>query len=309
MASGPVGGIRRAPWTLAEDPLGRALARIRRDHRHGASALARAALAALDTAARRWRTLSADTFAARLRAVVGPWAAAQPAMGFFARTSSELSELARAPGDVGSRTRRWIAAERARAPRERARLLRVAVPRIAPGATVLTLSRSSAVREVLIARARRPGPPRVTVLRSRPGGEGRDLALELAAAGVRARVVPDRPLPAPASSFTLVLLGADAICAGGDLIHKVGTRPVVAWARRHQVPVVVLAESGKVVPGCRGPARLPAGFDRTPGAWIEAYWTDAGVRRPGWVPTRPPRARSGGRDPRDYVARGSLRSP
>jgi translation initiation factor 2B subunit (eIF-2B alpha/beta/delta family) len=168
------------------------------------------------------------------------------------------------------------------------------------GATVATCSRSGTVRRLL------PDgdPAGVVVAESRPGGEGRGVARDLAAtldadvilcgdAGV-AHALDARDADA-------VLVGADTVLADGSVVNKVGTRTLAAAAVAQDVPVHVATHTDKVAPSgheCdlepRDPAELLDGdavgigvenptFDVTPPALVDRYLTEAGSLAPGDV--------------------------
>lgn len=138
------------------------------------------------------------------------------------------------------------------------------------GAAVLTLSSSSSVRDALLRRAR-DHRLEVFVLESRPLQEGHRLAAELARAGIPVTVAVDAAVDALARRSTVALLGADSV---GDLgvVNKLGSVGVAHAARRAGIPVLVTADTTKI---------LPPGFpqeladDRPP---EEVLRTPAGVR-------------------------------
>jgi translation initiation factor 2B subunit (eIF-2B alpha/beta/delta family) len=166
------------------------------------------------------------------------------------------------------------------------------------GATVATLSRSGTVRRLLADCA----PAGVLVAASRPGGEGRAVARNLAEsldtrvtlcadAGV-AHVLDVRDVDA-------VLVGADTVLADGSVVNKVGTRTLSSAAAVQDVPVHVAAHTDKVAPpgheadleprdagellGTDAPGALGVEhptFDVTPHGLVAGYLTEAGVLGP-----------------------------
>lgn len=268
------------PPSRARARFDRALARVAADRRSGASGLAAAALDAVEelvSASARsppaeFRRIAAHV-ARRLRAT-------QPALGALVRSADAWTRLATRPRPRADAVR-WLALERRRREGAARALRRVVRERLPPRLRVLTLSRSATVVAALAAPPARRRPRSVVVLESRPGGEGRAMVRDLRRRGVRARWVPDRELATAVRSADLVLIGADAVYRTGDLVHKVGTRTLVDAARRAGVPTVVVSAYAKFVDRRRPVARRPTGFDRTPGRWIEEFWTDRGVRRPG----------------------------
>jgi translation initiation factor 2B subunit (eIF-2B alpha/beta/delta family) len=120
---------------------------------------------------------------------------------------------------------------------------------------LLTLSRSSTVERALVEAARRrasAGPaPRypleVVCLESRPGLEGRTLAEALAGAGARVTLAVDAALESLIGGCDALLLGADSIGDAG-FVNKIGSAAAAHAARRHAAPVIVLADTTKLLP-------------------------------------------------------------
>jgi translation initiation factor 2B subunit (eIF-2B alpha/beta/delta family) len=186
----------------------------------------------------------------------------------------------------------WVRRERARNDREMERVSSEFSRRLPRASRVVTISRSSTLREALshLPPARRPLA--VAALRSDPGGEGVLFARDLRRAELPARVYPDeragKLLSRPA---TILLLGADAVFRDGTLFHKVGTRRLASIARRVGAPVIAVTGRSKILPS-RAPRASRPGFDSTPGGWIDEFWTDGGVLRPVGGSLRPVRTRT-----------------
>lgn len=145
---------------------------------------------------------------------------------------------------------------------------------------ILTHSRSATVLRALAELARRQRGaesrlPEALVGEGRPEGEGRAMAADLAAAGYEARMVVDAALPALAAGTpaprplalppeeSWVLLGCDSAGPGG-VVNKVGSLALACAARQVGVPVLVLADSSKLVPAdlpLPWEARAPDGAD------------------------------------------------
>jgi methylthioribose-1-phosphate isomerase len=103
-----------------------------------------------------------------------------------------------------------------------------------------------------------------------------------------------------------VVVGADRICANGDVANKVGTYTLSVLARAHGIPLIVVAPSSTVDTGLTSGSQIPieerdpqevlavagvpvapAGtraanpaFDVTPAANVSAIVTEEGVHRP-----------------------------
>ncbi|QLG61240.1 NUDIX domain-containing protein [Halorarum salinum] len=128
---------------------------------------------------------------------------------------------------------------------------------------VLTLSRSGTVAATLVVHA---GP--VLVAESRPGGEGRDVAAELADGDPDRGVtlLPDAAVAAVLAEreVSAALVGADTVLPDGDVANKVGTRALALAAAREGVPLYAVTARDKVAGG--GEFRPEsAGFDAPDG--------------------------------------------
>jgi len=148
----------------------------------------------------------------------------------------------------------------------------------------------------------------VVASETRPLLQGARLtAWELAALGVPCRVAVDGagPFLMAHGEVDAVILGADRICANGDVINKIGTYGHALGARRAGIPFLVVAPESTVDTSTgtgadveiedRGPAEVlfpgtPEGvgaanpaFDVTPADLVTAIVTDRRVIRPGDV--------------------------
>jgi methylthioribose-1-phosphate isomerase len=140
----------------------------------------------------------------------------------------------------------------------------------------------------------------VWVGETRPLLQGARLtAWELGRAGVPFRVVTDSSAGALMSRGLVdaVMVGADRVAANGDVANKIGTYTLAVLARRHGVPLHVVAPvstidpltaSGAAVPiEERDPAEVVAGvpalnfaFDVTPAELVSSIVTEVGVLEP-----------------------------
>ena len=148
---------------------------------------------------------------------------------------------------------------------------------------------------------------------TRPVLQGARLtAWELSRAGVDVTVITDSAVASVMDRglVDLVIVGADAVAANGDVVNKIGTFAVAVLARHHGLPFYVAVpsstldaslETGRQVPieerheaevrtmGARttvaGGAKVqnPA-FDVTPAHLVTAIITDQGVLRPPYGP-------------------------
>jgi translation initiation factor 2B subunit (eIF-2B alpha/beta/delta family) len=132
------------------------------------------------------------------------------------------------------------------------------VARLRAGERVATLSRSATVTRALSAAVNHPSPTGepflrgITILESRPGGEGMTLARELAPLtahhDVTLTLLPDAALMTAVADATCCLIGADALLGDGDAVNKVGSHPLALAARERGIPCYVLADTTKIAP-------------------------------------------------------------
>jgi translation initiation factor 2B subunit (eIF-2B alpha/beta/delta family) len=118
--------------------------------------------------------------------------------------------------------------------------------------TVATISSSSTVRAALLMGGEARGRG-VVCLESRPMQEGRDLAGDLAEAGVQVTLAVDAAAHSLVPSCDVVVMGCDSIGDRG-VVNKIGSAALAQAASRAHVPVYVLADESKI---------LPRGFPQT----------------------------------------------
>lgn len=259
---------------------------LRADTDHGSAWLSRFALDAL-----RERAAAADEYDA-VAALARDLRDARPSMHAVA------NRINRVMADAEARTPAAVA-ERAAAVREQAETADEAAAANAAaeldGPSVLTLSRSGTVLDAL----GRADLGRVSVLESRPGGEGSEAAERLARRDDAPTVTlaPDAAVAdlLAAEPVDAVLVGADAVLSDGSVVNKVGTRTAATVAARAGVPLLAVCAAAKVAPAGttdpdlepRDPTALYDGsaavavhdrtFDRTPPALVAAVVTERGT--------------------------------
>ncbi|MDE1797971.1 MAG: S-methyl-5-thioribose-1-phosphate isomerase [Candidatus Micrarchaeota archaeon] len=127
-------------------------------------------------------------------------------------------------------------------------IARYGAAEIKDGANVLVHCHSSTLIAILKQAQADGKHPRVTCLETRPLFQGRLTARELAAAGIETRLAVDSAAGTHIMESDLVLVGADAITAEGDLINKIGTRTLAQLAFCHSVRFLCAAELYKYDP-------------------------------------------------------------
>lgn len=150
---------------------------------------------------------------------------------------------------------------------------------ISEEATILTIGRSTTVRAALRHAQRAGRRPRVICTESRPAGEGRMLAGELAASGINTTLITDASAATQVAHCQLVLVGVDLISSDG-LINRVGTYPLALVAHATDVPFYTLCSSEKLLPpGYRlppQPSMAPYQIwpDAPPGITVQTAYSD-----------------------------------
>lgn len=124
--------------------------------------------------------------------------------------------------------------------------------RIAPAATIITLSNSSTVRHALIFLR----PANVFVMESLPGMEGRfmvqSVEKKLKDVGGRVQLIPDSVIGNVVPQVDCALVGIDTFDFSGAIYHKVGTLPLALCCRQFDKPLYAAGHSLKCVDGPLG---------------------------------------------------------
>jgi len=116
------------------------------------------------------------------------------------------------------------------------------------GATVLVHCHSSTVTAILKNAWKQGRLRRVFCTETRPKYQGRITAKELSDAGIDTTLIVDSAAAVFLPQCDLVLVGADAISAGGDLANKIGTCAIATLAHAHHVRLLSAAEIYKFEP-------------------------------------------------------------
>ena len=178
---------------------------------------------------------------------------ARPTSALMVNAVRSLLEAAVSAAGGGLEEVRLAVRRRAREMRETLmqhveRAAGIAERRLEDGDTVLTNTYSLFVKKTILRAAERGKALRVIVAESRPGGEGVQLAVELADAGVPAQLVVDSAVRYVMREVDKVVVGADAIAANGAVVNKIGTSLIALAARERGVDFYVAAETYKFSP-------------------------------------------------------------
>ncbi|XP_043208781.1 translation initiation factor eIF-2B subunit alpha-like isoform X3 [Amphibalanus amphitrite] len=177
-------------------------------------------------------------------------------------------------------------------------------PFIMDDMTILTHSRSRAVRDALIRAKKESGKNfRVLVTESQPDRSGAELRRELAAAGIDCTVILDAAVAYSMESVDCVLVGAEGVVENGGIVNKIGSLAVAMSAHAFKRPLYVLAECVKFVrlyplnqqevpdefkfalvrPGSEARDKTNPLVDYTPPRYITLLFTDLGILTPAAV--------------------------
>jgi translation initiation factor 2B subunit (eIF-2B alpha/beta/delta family) len=233
---------------------------------------------------------------------------ARPTSALMVNAVRSLLEAAVSAAGGGLEEVRLAVRRRAREVRETLmqhveRAAGIAERRLEDGDTVLTNTYSLFVKKTILRAAERGKALRVIVAESRPGGEGVQLAVELADAEVPTQLVVDSAVRYVMREVDKVLLASEAIAANGANVSKVGSSLIALAAYEARVRVFVVVTSLKIspetlvgelleIPEADYPVDLPAEqplrvraplFDVTPPRMIDAIVTEKGLIAPEFV--------------------------
>lgn len=121
---------------------------------------------------------------------------------------------------------------------------------------VLIHSNSSTILEILKKTLEKGRIFQVMLSESRPIGEGRACAEELAKLGIQSTYYVDAAISKGVECADVVLLGADSL-SETTLINKVGSRAICLLAREAVVPCYAACESSKFIPAKLSPKKEP----------------------------------------------------
>lgn len=114
---------------------------------------------------------------------------------------------------------------------------------VRPGQCIMTHSYSSTVNQVFRQLAELEISAIIT--ESQPGCEGAQLARELSGLGVETRYITDAQAGLFVKDADIVLVGADTLLADGSVVNKAGTYLLALAANDHQIPFYACCESFK----------------------------------------------------------------
>jgi ribose 1,5-bisphosphate isomerase len=122
------------------------------------------------------------------------------------------------------------------------RIAEIGAKRIRDGSVVFTHCHSSTVTH-LLSKAKKYGKTfEVICTETRPALQGRITAKELLALGVKTTLIVDSAARSFMNDVDLVIVGADAITAEGNVVNKIGTGTIALLAHEARKPFYVVSE-------------------------------------------------------------------
>jgi len=247
---------------------------IKSDKTHGASQLARQAVKVLKIAAERSQADSVEQFLGELKEVGERLMSTRPAMAPIFNIVSHFSgAVSGVSADVGLDEAKSLALSQADELADAslqaiAQIASYGSELIADGDRIMTHSYSSTVMAVLKEAFAQDKHIEVIATRSGPGGTGQRIAQELGRHGLPITFIDDTAMGLYISRVNKVMVGADRVCADGNIVNGIGTYQLALAAERAGVPFYVLCETLKFDP------RLKSGQvdleEREPSEVVEA---------------------------------------
>ena len=281
---------------------------IRDDKTHGASELARQAVALLKSAAEQSQANSTRQFLLEQKEIGQKLMSTRPAMAPLSNIVGRLlSTLAAEAEGLDLDSVKRLTLSRADAIIQDslqavARIAYLGSELIAPRDSIMTHSYSSTVVAVLKDAFNKHRNIEVIVTRSGPGRTGERIAQELGTLGVPVTFIDDTAAGLYIPSANKVVVGADRICTDGGVVNGIGTYALALAAQKAGIPLYVFCETlkfdsrlnshevdleEKEVSEVVAPGSLPKGvsvknpyFDITPLELVKGVVTERGFLTP-----------------------------
>lgn len=281
---------------------------IRDNKTHGASELARQAVAVLKRAVALSHAVTAEGFLLQQQEIAQRLMSARPAMApLFNIVSRLLNRVHLEAEGLDLDSVKRLTLSRAdeiiqESLQAVARIAHSGSQLINSGDRIMTHSYSSTVVAVLKEAFHKHRNIKVTVTRSGPGRTGERLARELKADGIPVTFIDDTAAGLYIPEVNKVVVGADRICADGGIVNGIGTYPLALVAKKAGIPLYVFCETLKFDPRLNSheidleekepsevaaPGSLPSGvevknpyFDITPLELVTGVVTENGLLAP-----------------------------
>jgi eIF-2B alpha/beta/delta-like uncharacterized protein len=234
--------------------IARLIEEIKSDKIHGASQLARQAVGVLKLTVERSQAGSVEQLLLELRGVGERLMTTRPAMAsLFNIVSRFLGALSRvSPGETLN-TVKSLALSRAdelasASLQAIARIVNYGSRLISDGDRIMTHSYSSTVLAVLKEAFARYKHIEVIATRSGPGRTGERIAQELGRHGLAVTFIDDTAVGLYISAVNKAMVGADRVCADGNIVNGIGTYQLALATQKAGVPFYALCETLKFDP-------------------------------------------------------------
>ena len=152
----------------------------------------------------------------------------------------------------------------------RERIAEIGAKQIRDNSVVFTHCHSSTVTH-LLRKAKEQGKCfEVICTETRPALQGRITAKEMLALGIKTTMIVDSAAATFIENADLVMVGADAITAEGNVVNKIGTRMIALLAREAGKPFYIVSELLKFDPEAVG-----GNYERIEERSADEIWKDA----------------------------------
>ncbi len=111
--------------------------------------------------------------------------------------------------------------------------------------SIITLSRSGTVLEILKKWYQKNSRIKVIVCESRPMYEGILMAKELAATGIKVELISDAMMSLFVSKVDAAIIGSDMVLKNGNVVNKVGSKSLALLSQGHNKPFFVVTTRTK----------------------------------------------------------------
>ena len=227
---------------------------IKSDKIHGASQLARRAIDVLKLAAEHSQADNVEQFLQEQKAIGERLMSALPAMAPILNIVSRfLGAVSQVSPDDGLYSIKSLAISKADelaggSLQAIAQIVNYGSELIDDGDRIMTHSYSSTVVAVLEEAFAKHKHIEVIATRSGPGGTGERIAQELGLYGLSVTFIDDTAMGLYISAANKVMVGADRVCADGNIVNGIGTYQLALAAEKAGVPFYVLCETLKFDP-------------------------------------------------------------
>lgn len=119
-------------------------------------------------------------------------------------------------------------------------------PKVKYFRTIITLSRSKTVIDVLKFWYKKNKKLKVVICESRPKYEGRLTASELIKVGIKVELITDSMMGIIVPRIDAAIVGADSVLKNGNVINKVGSKALALLCREYKKPFYVVTTKSKI---------------------------------------------------------------